>query len=269
MAQDLQTSSSAALPAVDVHNPESLLSLPPWLAKQIAAVSDLGYGRTLLDPVTKAIIGQVATIPRSKMPTGPQRAAIAQRIEELHAASMPGPLASTLSVIGSIVSRNTAARQDEDLASIEIEAYRDALDDLPAWTVREALRRWRRGEVGGNRRDLDFPPKEHRLRQIALGVESAVRGQIIRLQRLLEAEADDSLTSEERSDIVRRAQAATRVTPGSDVEPSGVEARERAEAERDLARRKVAIEVAIATAPADGLADALDSEGHARQATDA
>lgn len=245
MAQDLQTSSSVALPAVDVRQPETLLSLPPWLATQIAAVSDLGYGRTVLDPVTKAIVGQVATIPRSKMPTGPQRAAIAQRIEELHAASMPGPLSSTLAIIGSIVSRNSAARQDEDLASIEIEAYRDALDDLPAWTVREALRRWRRGEVVGNKRDLEFAPKEHRLREIALMVEASVRGQIVRLQRILEAEPDDSLTAAQRAEMVKNARDACMSQPGEMAEPAGDAAAEQAAAERELARREAEIAASI------------------------
>lgn len=182
------------------------------------------------------------------MPTGPQRAAIARRIDELHAASMPGPLASTLAVIGSIVSRNPAARQDEDLASIEIEAYRDALEELPAWTVREALRRWRRGEVGGNKRDLDFAPKEHRLREIALTVEASVRGQIIRLQRILDAEPDDSLTAAQRADVVKRAQDACMKRPGETAEPAGDGVQEREAAERDLAQRRAAVEAEMAAA---------------------
>jgi len=161
---------------------------------------------------------------------------------------MPGPLASTLAVIGTIVNRNSAARQDADLADIEIDAYRDALDDLPAWTVREALRRWRRGEVGGNRRDLDFAPKEHRLREIALSVEASVRGQIIRLQRVLDAVPDLSPSAEERAETVRRAQDAMRVRPGADVDSAGVEAAERAAAERDLAERKAALAAEIAAA---------------------
>lgn len=182
------------------------------------------------------------------MPTGPQRAAIAQRIEELHAASMPGPLSSTLAIIGSIVSRNSAARQDEDLASIEIEAYRDALDDLPAWTVREALRRWRRGEVDGNKRDLDFAPKEHRLREIALMVEASVRGQIIRLQRILEAEPDDSLTAAQRAETVKKARDACMARPGEAAEPAGEVEHEREAAQRDLMRRRAAVEAEIAAA---------------------
>lgn len=162
---------------------------------------------------------------------------------------MPGPLASTLAVIGSIVSRNPAARQDEDLASIEIEAYRDALDDLPAWTVREALRRWRRGEVGGNRRDLDFAPKEHRLREIALAVEASVRGQIIRLQRILDAEPDDSLTSAQRAETVRKARAAMDARPGDGADPAGEQICEREAANRDLAARRKAVEAEASVAP--------------------
>ena len=193
MANDLQTSSPVSLPAVDLRDPSSLLLLPPWLATQIASVSDLGKGRTILDPVTKAIVGQVATIPKSQMPNGAQRQAIAERIEDLEQAARPGPTNRIIAILGELVAEHATARMDEDTADIKIGAYRDAVEDLPAWSVREAVRRWRRGDVAGtDPRDLDFAPKPARLRRLAEGIAATASGQAIRLRRILIAEPEEA-----------------------------------------------------------------------------
>lgn len=205
MGRELQTSSPVALPAVDLREPASLLLLPQWLATQVARVSDLGYGRTIVDPVTKAVVGQVATIPKSQMPTGPQRLAIAQRIEELQAASRPGPTPRLIGILAELVAEYATARLDEDTADIKITAYRDAVEDLPAWAVREAIRRWRRGDVSGDTRDLDFAPKPARLRRIAQGIAATATGQAIRLQRILDAEAEEPISEAEREANAKRA----------------------------------------------------------------
>lgn len=195
MANDLQTSSPAALPALDLRDPQSLLLVPQWLASQIKEVSDLGKGRTILDEKTGAIIGQVATIPKSLMPTGAQRAAIAQRIEDLEQAARPGPWNRTLLILGELVTEHASARLDEDTAAIKIDAYRDAVEDLPAWAIREAVRRWRRGDVSGaDPRDLDFAPKPARLRRLAEGIAATASGQAIRLRRILAAEPEEPVS---------------------------------------------------------------------------
>jgi hypothetical protein len=194
MGQDLTTSSTAALPAVDLREPSTLLFLPPWLGTQLASVSDLGAGRTIVDPVTRQITGRVATIPRSKMPNGPQRAAIMQRIEELHEAARPGPMQTTLAILGELVNEHAPSRLDDDTADIKIGAYLDAVGDLPAWAIREAVRRWRRGDVSGDARDLDFAPKPARLRRLADSIRMVATGQAARLQRILDAEAEDELS---------------------------------------------------------------------------
>ena len=235
MAQDLQRASPVSLPAVDLREPASLLLLPQWLATQVARVSDLGYGRTIVDPVTKAVVGQVATIPKSQMPTGAQRLAIAQRIEELQAACRPGPTPRLIGILAELVAEYATARLDEDTADIKITAYRDAVEDLPAWAVREAIRRWRRGEVSGDTRDLDFAPKPARLRRIAQGIAATATGQAIRLQRILEAEAEEPVSDAARAENAERADALVRqlsAPAGGPDDKAEREAENRARADR-------------------------------------
>lgn len=198
MAREIVTVTETKLPAVDTRQPASMVLLPPWLATQIALVSDPGYGRTIIDPVTKEIRGQVATMPASKMPTGSQREAIARRIEELEAAGRPGPARNTLAILGELVQEYAPARVEADVADVKVGAYLDAVEDLPAWAVREAVRRWRRGEGGGDSRDYDFAPRPARLRAIAGGIAAVATGQAMRLRRILEAEAEVAMTDEQR-----------------------------------------------------------------------
>ena len=194
MAQDLQTSSRAGLPAVDLRQPSSLLLLPEWLAQQVGAVSDLGAGRTIIDPDTKAIVGQVATIPKSLMPTGAQRAAIARRIEELDYASQPGPENAVISIIGDLILEYAPSRPDEAVIAAKTDGYLDAVEDLPAWAIREAIRRWRRGECDASAHDLEFAPKPARLKRIAEGIATVASGQASRLRRILAAEPSEPVS---------------------------------------------------------------------------
>lgn len=199
MAQDLTTSSgSRLLPAVSVADPATMLLLAEWLTSQLGAVSDLGAGRTVVDRTTRQITARVPTIPKSKMPTGPQRAAIAQRITELQQAVRPGPTEDTVTLIGELIQEFAPARLDPKTVSIKAEAYMDAVEDLPAWTLREAIYRWHRGQVTvSDPSVLEFAPKPFRLKAIADGILVVAKGQAIRLQRILDAEAEEELSDAE------------------------------------------------------------------------
>jgi hypothetical protein len=171
------------------------------------------------------------------MPTGPQRAAIAQRIDDLHAASRPGPSKTIVAIIAELVTEYAPARLDEDTADIKIGAYRDAVDELPAWAVREAVRRWRRGEVSGDSRDLDFAPKPARLRRLAQSIAATATGQAIRLQRLLDAEPEDELTEAAMAENQKRFTALLADVSSPAPVTTGTDAADRAQARRDLAER--------------------------------
>lgn len=216
-----------------------MLLLPDWLASQLAAVSDLGAGRTEVDPVTRQITARVATIPASRMPTGPQRTAIARRIADLQAATEAGPVGETIAALGDLIQEYAPTRLDDRTVSIKAEAYLDAVEDLPAWTIRAAIRRWRRGEVSADPATLDFAPKPARLRAIAERMVLVARGQAARLQRVLDAKPEERITdaqmaanSEKLSGLIAK------TADGPVIEPQGAISAERRAALADLEERR-------------------------------
>ncbi|KQO88915.1 hypothetical protein ASF33_20110 [Methylobacterium sp. Leaf92] len=244
MAQDLQTSSPANLPTVDTSDPASMLLLPAWLSSQVAEVSDLGHGRTEIDPKTRQIVARVPTIPKSKMPNGAQRAAIALRITELQRAVQPGPVEETISYLGDLIQEYAPQRLDPRTVSIKAEAYLDAVEDLPAWTIRAAIRRWRRNEVDAPAAALEFAPKPGRLRDIARRIVLVAEGQAARLQRVLDAKPEEPITdaqmaanSEKLTGLIAK------TADGPMIEPQGAVSAERLAALADLEERRKRREV--------------------------
>lgn len=138
------------------------------------------------------------------MPTGAQRVAIERRITELRRADRPGPDAEILSYVGDLILEYATARMDERTVKAKAGAYLDTLEDLPAWAVKEAIRRWRRGDVEADAQTLDFAPRPARLRAIAERVALVARGQAGRLQRILDAEPDTELSDAEAAENIRR-----------------------------------------------------------------
>lgn len=113
----------------------------------------------------------------------------------------------------------------------------DAVEDLPYWALREALRRWRRGDVS-DKSILPFGIKPHKLREMALGIRAAAEGQAIRLQRVLDAEPEDEQSEEHRARMQQRIATELRpqaMDPADEVrEPSP----DRSALAADLAARK-------------------------------
>jgi hypothetical protein len=141
------------------------------------------------------------------MPTGAQRVAIAQRITELQQALWPGPEDATLMHLGDLIKEYAASRIDADTVAIKASAYLDAVGDLPAWAVREAIRRWRRGEVDADAQALEFAPRPAKLKAIAERIVMVAKGQANRLQRILDAEPHEDLTPAQMQANSQRTQA--------------------------------------------------------------
>lgn len=197
MSKDLVARQPVSLPSVDVRDPSSMLCLPEWLAQQLGGVSDRGQGRVIFDRTSGEPPRIVPTIPASLMPTGAQRQAIATRIDELEDAQRPGPVERTVAIIGEIIAEHATGRMDEMVAGVKTDAFLDALEDLPAWAIREAVRRWRRGEVDGvDPQDFKFAPKPQQLRRAAMLMVNVARGQAVRLQRILDAEAEKPVSAD-------------------------------------------------------------------------
>jgi hypothetical protein len=85
-----------------------------------------------------------------------------------------------------------SSQQNEAGAEATGEAFQDALDDVPPWAVKAAVRRWYRGECGENECDQPYDyhwrPAPAELRRIALSELSRVKSRAGTLRRLLHAE---------------------------------------------------------------------------------
>jgi hypothetical protein len=139
MAQDLTAATAPLLPVLDLDRPTFLASQPSWLASRIDAESRSEHRRIVRD-ATGRQIGKVRTLPRSLMLAGVMRAVLGRRVAELEAALAPGPAEEMMEHVARLLGRYLTGKIDDDLA-VRAETYLDALDDLPAWAIREGIRR--------------------------------------------------------------------------------------------------------------------------------
>lgn len=268
MAQDLLAPVAPLLPVLDLDRPTFLASQPSWLASRITAEDRSEHRRILRDAMGRQI-GEVRTLPASLMLTGSMRAILTRRVVELEEALRPGPPETILDRVSLLLNRYLRNLTDDDLA-VRAETYLDALDGLPGWVVREAVRRWFGGKCGGETKDYNYIPSEARLRQVSDGIVRATEGQIINFRRLLAAEVEPEITDEVRarqaaelqgllSDMRRKVvqprrapqppqppPMADRATVAADLEGRRLRRVERAEGERVEAG-----EDAVAVTPAD------------------
>lgn len=125
------------------------------------------------------------------------RTALERRCEALERACQPGPEDEIAHDAAMLVARYVTGKSDETTVAVRIEWYVDALSDLPAWAVREAIRRWRRGQCGPH--NYDFAPAEAVLRTVAETIVASTRGQCVGLRRLLAAQPVEELDEETRA----------------------------------------------------------------------
>jgi hypothetical protein len=184
-----------ALPTVEPGNAAvAICSLPPWLTSRLDAVSPWGEE-------TEIAGRRRPTIPTSSTLTGEMRAALERRCAELEALTLPGPADATLCKVGEMVRFFSGTRIDETAVKVKLDVYLQAVGDLPAWAVVEAIGRWYRGE-GPAGINCEFAPAPGVLRRIASGISAAAAGQIVSLRRLLDAvPMDGVLPREDRPNL--------------------------------------------------------------------
>jgi hypothetical protein len=87
-----------------------------------------------------------------------------------------------------------------------VATYLLALEDMPAWAVQEAYRRWALGQAGAEvpADEYAFAPSTVRLRRLAQFCVDVAEGQCRRLGRVLEAEPEYSLSDEEAAENAAR-----------------------------------------------------------------
>jgi len=101
------------------------------------------------------------------------------------------------------------AKLDQQSSDAFTEDYLDAIEDMPAWAVREAIRKWNRAEspkLDGKPHAYDFRPSPPTLRRLAQHELAGVRGRMIELQKLCEAEPLIEYSDEHRKDMMDRLQ---------------------------------------------------------------
>jgi hypothetical protein len=98
--------------------------------------------------------------------------------------------------------------QNELSAEVRGEAFMTALDDVPAWAVRAAVRRWYRGECGKNAKgeayDCHWCPAPAELRCIALAEMRPLNERLHAIEALLRAEPRREFNEEHRRSMCAR-----------------------------------------------------------------
>lgn len=107
-------------------------------------------------------------------------------------ANADGYEAITLLALTKMMLTLPSVQQNEAAAEAAGEAYQAALDDVPHWAAKSAIRRWYRGDCGlneaGRPYDYRWRPAPADLRRIALAEKWRVKSRAETLRRLLAAE---------------------------------------------------------------------------------
>ena len=170
MAQDLQS-------VVPV-NPQALISSPDlrkWRRISLGRVEWPGQparrylagGMKLTDDERKQISAHVAEL---------QRQAIGRPSEEK----------GRFGLIAKLLLTYPIANASKESGAARGEAYREALSDMPAGVLAEAIRRWNRGEAG-QEHDYRWAPAPAVLRQVCERVRAPLMEAIADLEALLAA----------------------------------------------------------------------------------
>lgn len=194
-------------------NPAQLPSLPVWLRQRSAALGSAqqpdSTGRYRTTPI----------LPREMMLTSSEQTAVRQHIAdlerftrldqpfELRGATLTNDQAHG-AMIASLLLKG-GAKLDQQSSDAFTEDYLDAIEDLPAWAVREAIRKWNRAEspkLDGKPHAYDFRPSPPTLRRLAQHELAGVKGRMIALQKICDAEPLVEYSDEHRRDMLGRLQ---------------------------------------------------------------
>ena len=94
-------------------------------------------------------------------------------------------------MIANLLMPGRGANLDEVSSDALTENYLDAIEDLPARSVRAALRKWNRAEsvkLDGKPHDFGWRPTAPTLRRLAQIEMIPIKGRILQLEKLLSAE---------------------------------------------------------------------------------
>lgn len=199
-------------------NPAQLPSLPAWLQQRSAALG------SATQPDSTGRHRQMTILPKDLILNSSERAEVYRHLHELERftrldqlitireTTMPNDTAIGVMIAGLLI-KGGGQKLDKASADALTEDYLDALEDVPAWSVREALRKWNRGEsppLDGKRHDFTWKPMPPTLRRLALLEVANVKGRIIGLQKLCEAVPLIEYSDEHRENMLKRLQVVIR-----------------------------------------------------------
>lgn len=158
--------------------PVNAITLPPWFAG--LAVGTVQYPGM---PAKKYLAGGSTLTAR-------QRQEITAKREQIVLALDAGRFASQrTAVIAKVLLSYPSAQAGELSAAARGEAYRDALDDMPAWAIAEAIKRWNRGQAGEH--NYSFAPAPAVLRKIVDGILAPYRVALDKVDTVINATTID------------------------------------------------------------------------------
>jgi len=109
-------------------------------------------------------------------------------------------------IILSLLLSGGGIKLDKTSADVLADTYLDALEDLPAWTVREAIRKWNRGESVriDKPHDFNWRPSSPILRRLSQQEMVPIKARINRLQKLLDAVPSVEFSDDHREMMLKR-----------------------------------------------------------------
>lgn len=141
--------------------PATMLSLPDFLARSVLRLGEVKWPG---QPVRKYLAGGSSL-------TSSQKAEAERKADELRSA-ISGAGDDNTKARAILLMRIIRAGGGGAPTELGIEAkalaYRDAVDDMPAWAIAEAARCWNRGECGDH--NYSFPPAPAILREIVMRI---------------------------------------------------------------------------------------------------
>jgi hypothetical protein len=181
------------IPLPDTGRVDQMPSLPEWLQRPIDALANE------VQSDSTGRYRRMWVVPASMILDSLKRTIVATYISDLERMldlrqpfTFRGQTLTNEHAIGAIIAKLLVKRSTLDAVSAEAltEDYLDAIEDLPAWSVVAALRKWNRSQspmLDGRYHNFQYrpePPILHRLVQIEL---APIRARILELRRVLSA----------------------------------------------------------------------------------
>jgi hypothetical protein len=189
-------------------NPAQLPSLPAWLQPRSDALA----------AADKAHYQPRQQLPAAMILNSSEQAEVRRHIDQLlvfldlgRPTVIRGKTLENPAALGAVIAElllKSGQKLDQAASDVLTDDYFDALEDLPAWTVREGLRRWNRGQSvqvdPKQPHDFRWAPKPPILRKLAEHELARVQHRIRHLQRLCDAKPVVEYSDEHRKSMLGR-----------------------------------------------------------------